>query len=99
LKLRKSKEQRDAERRARKAVWAEEDAAIKREAQAQLPPLFSEAAVGGRCPKCGGASFESGRTNAAGAFLVGGLAGVAAAHSLAGRGVLCVTCGMEFGKG
>jgi hypothetical protein len=51
LKLRKSKEQRDAERRAREAVWAEEDAAIKREAQAQLPSLFSEAAVGGRCPK------------------------------------------------
>jgi hypothetical protein len=97
--LRKSKEQRDAERRAREAAWAEEDAVIKREVQGRVPPLFSEAAVDGHCPKCGGASFESGRTNAAGAFLVGGIAGIAAAHSLADREVRCVTCGTEFRKG
>jgi hypothetical protein len=65
------------------------------------PPLFSEAAVDGACPKCRGRQFRSHEgVSALGAFLVGGVVGaVVAAAANSNEGIECLTCGERFSKG
>lgn len=70
-------------------------------------PLFSEAAVGGACAKCGGHSFQSaglGSSTAVGVgFLVAGAVGAAVGAAAASMGsdeyVLCITCGARYRRG
>jgi ribosomal protein L40E len=69
-------------------------------------PRFGEAAVGGKCPHCRGASVtapEMTGAMAAGGFLVGGAAGVVIG-AMAGAAspsyiIICVTCGARFRQG
>src|SRR5262249_19249678 len=52
-------------------------------------PLFSEAAIGGACPKCHGTQFQVPREEAGTAFPKGQSA----------KYVECLTCGLLFRKG
>jgi hypothetical protein len=66
------------------------------------PPLFSEVAVDGACPKCRGRQFRNDTGGAAlGGFLVAGLVGaaIAAAASSTDERIECVTCGEGFRRG
>src|SRR5262249_54840088 len=65
------------------------------------PPLFSEAALDGACPKCGGRQFRShAGISALGGFLVAGVVGaVVAAAANSNEGIECLTCGERFSKG
>jgi hypothetical protein len=69
-------------------------------------PLFSQAAVGGACAKCGGRSFTAAGVGTGTAievgFLVAGVVGAAvgaAASMDSGEYVLCVTCGARYRRG
>lgn len=68
-------------------------------------PLFSEAAAGGVCPRCGGHQFKRaavrhGRAAAGiGQGGVGGIIGIMLAARRSGEHVECATCGMTFRKG
>lgn len=75
----KTPEQREAERQARGEKWKE-------------PPLFTQAAPGGKCPGCGGTSFRR-------PLISRWSDGLPQAFFYARRYVECVTCGKRFTRG
>jgi hypothetical protein len=99
-------EMRAERRQRREACNAELDRrdreVAERLANLQPIPLFSEAAVEGKCPECHGSQFRPlARTGAAavGGFLAAGLIGSIVAASVDQGYVECVTCGKVFRKG
>jgi ribosomal protein L40E len=69
-------------------------------------PLFSQVAVGGRCPRCGGSSFTAADATgvlAAGGYVLGGVAGAVVGAAIgaatADTIVVCVTCGARYRRG
>jgi hypothetical protein len=97
-----------ADRKRRQAARNAELDRQDREAAERLhnikpPPLFSEVAVDGACPKCRGRQFRSDTTGVVlGGLLVGGVIGLAIAAAVASNSderFECVTCGERFRKG
>lgn len=95
--------ERRQRREARNAELDRQDRkAPERLANLKPVPLFSEAAVEGKCPDCHGSQFRPlAHTGAAalGGFLVAGVIGSIVAGSVDQGYVECVTCGKVFRKG
>ena len=69
-------------------------------------PLFSQVAVGGRCPRCQGSSFTASDATgvlAAGGYVLGGVAGAVVGAAIgaaaANTVIVCVTCGARYRRG
>jgi Zn finger protein HypA/HybF involved in hydrogenase expression len=69
-------------------------------------PLFSQVAVDGRCPRCGGSSFTAPTATgvlAAGGYVLGGVAGAVVGAAIGAATpvtiVVCVTCWARYRRG